>query len=133
MQTFPTTLITGFYAALHGWIFIGLSLRTVILRRSLHVPLGDAGHETLLRAMRIHANFAEYVPLSLLLIYFAEQRSAPVWMLHALGSALLIARVLHAYGLSSASIKTPFRPAGLALTLTVMLTASSFLFISTLK
>ncbi|MEN9842262.1 MAG: hypothetical protein RLZZ612_91 [Pseudomonadota bacterium] len=32
------------------------------------VAVGDGGHPELLRAMRVHANFAEYVPLSLGLI-----------------------------------------------------------------
>jgi uncharacterized membrane protein YecN with MAPEG domain len=38
----------------------------------MHIAIGDAGNPEMLRAMRVHSNFAEYVPLSLLLIYFVE-------------------------------------------------------------
>jgi uncharacterized membrane protein YecN with MAPEG domain len=127
------SLTTGWYAALATAMYAGLSLHTVALRRHLRVSLGDAGHEALQRAVRIHANFAEYVPLALLLILMAELCDAPTWLLHAMGGTLLIARCLHAYGLSSQRIKAPFRPAGLTLTLTVMLTASGFLCIKNLS
>ncbi len=46
------------------------------------------------------ANFAEYVPLALLLLAMAEIRGAsPLW-LHIGGVALLIGRVAHAIGVS---------------------------------
>jgi uncharacterized protein len=126
-------LTTGLYAALHACMFVWLSLRTVVQRRRLRVSLGDAGHNSLQRAVRTHANFAEYVPLGLLLMLMTEQRGAPVWALHAMGGALMLARGLHAYGLNSPQIKAPFRPAGVAITLTVLLSASAFLFINYLS
>jgi len=46
------------------------------LRRSLQIALGDAGNEALLRATSVHANFAEYVPLCLILLYLAEGQGA---------------------------------------------------------
>jgi len=64
--------ITLLYAALLGLLFVVLSVRTLLLRRRLSIAIGDAGSESMLRAMRVHANFAEYVPLSLLLIYLVE-------------------------------------------------------------
>lgn len=48
------------YAAVLGLLFAALSVRTLLLRRRLRVALGDGGDERLLRAMRVHANFAEY-------------------------------------------------------------------------
>ena len=54
--------ITSFYSALLALLFCALSLRTLLLRRKLRVAVGDAGNLQLLRAMRVHANFAEYVP-----------------------------------------------------------------------
>jgi uncharacterized protein len=122
-------LNTSLYAVLLTCGFSWLSLRTVVLRRKLRIALGDGGHDALQRAMRAHANFAEYVPLSLLCIYFCELHAAPGWMLHALGTTLVLARLLHAYGISSHQVKFPFRPAGLALTLTVLLIANAYLLI----
>jgi uncharacterized protein len=122
-------LTTGLYAALHVCLFVWLSLHTVLQRRRLRVSLGDAGHDALQRAVRSHANFAEYVPLGLLLMVMTELCGAPKWMLHAMGNALLLARCLHAYGLNNQHVKATFRSAGLAITLTVLLSASSFLLI----
>jgi uncharacterized protein len=120
-------LSTAWYAALHGGLFVCLSVRIVMQRRRLRVSMGDAGHPTLQRAVRAHANFAEYVPLALLLLLMTELRGAPAWLLHSMGSTLLLARFAHAYGLSSASTQAPFRSAGMAVTLTVLLIAGGYL------
>ena len=64
------------YAALLALLFVGLSIRTLRMRRRLGIAIGDAGNESMLRAMRAHSNFAEYVPLSLLLIYLVEVTGA---------------------------------------------------------
>jgi len=63
--------IVPLYAALLALIFVALSVRTLRMRRRLRIAVGDGGDTALLRAMRVHANFAEYVPLSLLLIVVA--------------------------------------------------------------
>jgi uncharacterized membrane protein YecN with MAPEG domain len=49
------------------------------------------------RVMRGHANFAEYVPLVLVLMALLEQSGRPAALLHALGLALLAARLSHGY------------------------------------
>jgi hypothetical protein len=64
--------IVPLYAALLAILFVALSVRTLGLRRSLGIGLGDAGNEQMLRAMRVHSNFAEYVPLSLILLYLVD-------------------------------------------------------------
>ena len=78
-------LTTGLYAALLGLLFVVLSVRTLRLRRNLRIAVGDAGNPKMLRAMRVHSNFAEYIPLSLLLIYLAEAQGANGLLIHALG------------------------------------------------
>ena len=63
------------YAALLALLFVLLSIRTIRTRHSRKVALGHGDDPAMLRAMRVHANFAEYVPLALLLIYFVEATS----------------------------------------------------------
>jgi uncharacterized protein len=133
MQATSLSYYTSVYAALLACGYVWLSLRTVVLRRKLRVGLGDGGHEALQRAMRAHANFAEYVPLCLLCMYFCELSGAPAWMLHALGTTLVLARLLHARGISSPQMKGPFRPVGMALTLTVMLCATTYLLMNAMR
>jgi uncharacterized protein len=126
-------LITALYAAGLGVLFVLLSLRTLRLRRKLRIGLGDAGHPEMLRAIRVHANFAEYVPLCLGLICLAELQAAPAWLLHAMGIALVLARLIHARGVSQVQEKTTFRVIGVALTLSILLTASSYLIFNHLR
>ncbi len=74
----------------------------------------------LLRRMRVHANFAEYVPLALILMALAESLKAPSILLHLLGLALIAARVIHAYGLSQTPHILRLRVLGISLTFTVI-------------
>jgi uncharacterized membrane protein YecN with MAPEG domain len=72
----------------------------------------------------VHANFAEYVPLALILLVLAELTGAAGLTLHALGLALLIGRVLHAYGVSQAEEDYRFRVAGMALTFVALISGA---------
>lgn len=114
---------TPLYAALLGLMFIALSIRTIGLRRRFRVALGDGRKTLLQRAMRVNANFAEYVPLALLLIYFVELHDGPRLHIHLLGGALIGGRVLHAWGVSQEQENFRYRTAGMALTFGVMLIA----------
>ena len=95
MDAFPT--ITPVYAAILGLWFLVLSFRVVQMRQSGRVSLGDGGNETLLRRMRGQANFAEYAPIGLLLIAFAEGLGAWDWLVNVLNLALLAGRVAHGW------------------------------------
>lgn len=119
-------LIVPFYAALLALIFVALSVRTLRLRRRLKIGIGDGGDAQMLRAIRVHANFAEYVPLSLILLYFAELQGAPTGVAHLLGGGLLIGRLAHAYGVAQPSENYRFRVFGMAMTFTTLLVAASF-------
>ena len=58
------------------------------------------GNPAMLRRMRGHANFAEYVPLILLMMAMLELSKFSIYLLHALGITLFVARLLHGYALS---------------------------------
>jgi uncharacterized membrane protein YecN with MAPEG domain len=116
--------VTAFYAALLTPIFIVLAIRVVTARRSGGVTVGDAGDPVLLRRMRVHANFVEYVPLALVLLGLAEGLGAPAWQLHGLGVVLLVARLSHALGMSRTDEPLALRVAGMAGTFAVLITAA---------
>ena len=94
----PPFAVTPLYAALLGLLLLALGLVVVRLRRKHDVLTGDGGNANLARAMRVQANFVEYVPLTLLLLFMLEMSRQPVWALHLLGAALLLGRLLHAWG-----------------------------------
>ena len=106
------------YAALLALLFVALSVRTLRMRRKLQIAIGDAGDQSMLRAMRVHSNFAEYVPLSLLLIFFVEASGASSLFVHALGASVVVGRISHAFGVSQVKEQYAFRVLGMALTLT---------------
>jgi len=112
--------MTPFYTAILGLIFIALSVRTLILRRRYSVGIGYGNEEKLERAVRAHANFAEYVPLGVLLIYFLEQRSGTNLWIHILGTVLILGRLVHAFGISRPNENGSYRVLGMACTFTVI-------------
>jgi uncharacterized membrane protein YecN with MAPEG domain len=63
--------ITALFAGLLAPLYIVLALRVIGSRRSARVALGDGGDPALTRRMRVHANFAEYAPFTLLLMGLA--------------------------------------------------------------
>jgi len=116
------------YAALLALLFIALSIRTIRARRAHKVAIGTGGHAALERAIRVHANFAEYVPLALLLLTMAELRGVPALVLHALALALLVGRCAHAWGVSQTPEDFRFRVTGMLSTFAVIgLTALALL------
>ena len=123
-MTANTVLTTPLYAAIIAALFVALSVRTLRLRRRFRVAIGPSNEPLLERAMRVHANFAEYVPIALLLMFFAELVTRNPTLVHALGIMLVIGRSLHAYGVSQVTENYRYRVSGMALTFTVIITAS---------
>lgn len=92
--------ITPLYAGILAIWFVILSYRVVQRRDIDSVNLGDGGKPLMLRRIRAHGNFAEYVPIILIMLGLLELSGARPWLLHALGMALLASRLLHGYALS---------------------------------
>lgn len=93
-------VVTMVTAALCGLLYVWLSWRVVQVRQSAKVSLGDGGDARLLQRIRAHANFAEYVPICLILIFAVENSlevSPPA--LWAAGLGLFAVRASHAYGM----------------------------------
>ncbi|MEZ5560087.1 MAG: MAPEG family protein [Pseudomonadales bacterium] len=113
-------LITALYAVPLTLLFVLLSVRTIRVRRRAGVAIGSGDSGELARASRAHGNFAEYVPLALLLMYFQEVLAAPFWWLHALGTLLVAGRVVHAWGISREPEDYRYRVTGMSATFTVL-------------
>jgi uncharacterized membrane protein YecN with MAPEG domain len=123
-------LFTPVYAAILGLGFVGLSFLTLRLRRKNKIALGDGGNTTLLRAIRVHSNFAEYVPMALILIYMTELIGASVYLIHFLGVSLLIGRASHAWGVSQENEDFKFRVFGMIATFNAIIVSSLYILVS---
>ena len=112
-------VVTPLYAGLLAFIFLVLSWR-VIQFRQRGISLGDGGDPKMLRLIRGHANFAEYVPLILVMMGLLEIGHTSIYILHALGIGLLVSRFLHGYALSFTDRFRFGRTWGAGLTFTVL-------------
>lgn len=113
--------LTGVYAGALALLLVALSAGVIRQRARAKVSLGDGGDPGLIRWIRAQGNFVEYVPLALLVIALAEARGAPALAVHALGAALVLGRLLHAWGMTRARDLHPARGAGMVLTFAVLL------------
>ena len=115
-------LVTSFIAAVLVIIFIKLSFAVISLRRKNQVGLGSGGHDDLERAIRAHANFAEYVPFGIILIACLELNGAPWWLVAIPGITLIIGRLFHAVGINLPPPDFSKRVLGMKLTFATLIT-----------
>lgn len=119
----PVTLAASGFL---GVILIALSLNVVAARANAKVSIGDGAAEVirlgkeasaprLQIAIRSHANFAEYVPLALILIGGLEAAGAAHWLVKLLAILLVVGRIGHPIGMMRPA-PNPFRAGGVLLT-----------------
>jgi len=109
------------YTALCLILMLALKINVGRVRAKEKVMFGDGGKEPVQRAQRVQGNAVEDVPVTLVALIGLALLSAPVWLVHALGATLFLARVLHAVGLGGSSGGSPGRMWGTLLSLVVML------------
>jgi hypothetical protein len=121
--------LVPFYGAIFALLYIGLTIRVIALRNRGRVSLGSGGDPALERAIRIHANFIEYVPLALILLTAMEMQQRSHYVLHVLCLMLLVGRICHFIALSRENTANPLRGVGVGLTIIVLLVAAIILII----
>ncbi|MEO0549247.1 MAG: MAPEG family protein [Pseudomonadota bacterium] len=92
--------VAAVYVAANLLILVWLAIRVVSHRIKGRISMGDGGSEELAVAIRVHGNATEYVPGALVGLVLIALLSAPVWMIHAIGGTLTLARLLHPIGMS---------------------------------
>lgn len=95
--------ITALYASLIGLLLVFLSFRIATNRKNKQIGIGTSGDNDLQRMIRSQANLVEYAPIALLLLFFCEIRGVDHLYIHVFGITLVVARILHAMGLSKSA------------------------------
>ena len=96
--------VTALYASLLSFYFIALTFWVVRGRWKFKVGLGSGESKELEKRIRVHGNFAEFIPLALILLALLEgQGKVEQLYLHIFGFALILSRVLHNIGLSASA------------------------------
>ena len=116
--------VTGLYAGLLALLLLALSVAVIHGRREAKVGFGDGDNTMLARRIRGHGNFAEYVPMVLMLMAIAELNQVPEWRIHVVGAALLAGRLLHGYCFVCTESHPPTRAGGMVLTFAALLIGS---------
>lgn len=111
--------ITSLYAGVLAFLFIILSARVILARNATGIALG-ADHPVLLRRVRVHGHFTEYVPLTLILMLLAESAGASALLLHVSGVLCVASRLLHAYAVDSETQKLKARIVAVAAAFTAI-------------
>jgi uncharacterized membrane protein YecN with MAPEG domain len=123
-------VVTALYAGILGLMAIPIAMRAGFTRARLNISVGDGGNRDLLLAMRRHANFAEWVPLALILIALLEMNIALKLPIHILGAVLVAARASHAFALRADTMQGVGRLFGAMSTALVVATASAWLIVA---
>ena len=118
------SMITAAYASLLTLLYVYLSIQIISIRRGKKISIGSGSDKQLERAMRVHANFSEYMPLSLLLILMLEIQSVNNLVIIFLGLLLLAGRCIHAYGVSQQEEDFRLRVYGMTLTFMTLIFSS---------
>lgn len=109
--------VVALYAAVNILILLVLAVLVMMGRRKHKIVLGDGSNEDFTRAVRAHANAAEYIPVGLigLVLLALLDPAAPLWTLHAGGISLTLGRILHGVGLHTGTLNAG-RMLGMVLT-----------------
>jgi uncharacterized membrane protein YecN with MAPEG domain len=109
--------VVALYAGVNILLLLVLAYLVIRARQTHKIVLGDGGHDATTRAIRAHANAAEYIPAALVgLLILSLFNNLPAWLLHAAGISLTLGRILHAAGLHAGKLNFG-RIGGVALTL----------------
>jgi uncharacterized membrane protein YecN with MAPEG domain len=113
--------ITLLFASLHALLLLALIAPISRHRHRHKIGLGSGGDPVLERKIRAHANFIEFVPIALVLLALLELAGLQPGWLWMFGVVLLLARVMHALGLSRHAGYSFGRFWGTVLTMLVLL------------
>lgn len=95
--------ITLIVTAVFVLMSIPMAISVGVRRAKTGIMLLHGDDEALLRLMRAHGNFIEYVPLAILALAAAELAGAAPWLVAICGCVLLLARIIHFVGLRAAA------------------------------
>ena len=123
--------VTSLTAVAMTFLLMALSMQVIRRRRTAQVAVGHGEDQQLLRLMRVQANFSEYVPVALILLFLSEVQQVSAWLLAPLAVLLLASRMLHAYGVSQEHERLRHRVRAMKGTATVLILLSALLVLKT--
>lgn len=109
-------------------LLVVLGARVAMARRGNKVVLGDGGNANVMLASRIFGNASEYIPAGIGALAVLVLLGMPAYVLHGLGAALFLGRLIHALTLSDKR-PTMGRIIGMSLTWLALMLAGLMLIV----
>lgn len=125
----PDLSISSIYVAIFILLQFIFTLRVAAVRRAEGVSLGHGNSSLLEQRMRAHGNFTEVVPITLIALILLDLNNTNTLLLHALGIAFLIFRVMHYIAVANATA-IKYRFVGMLGTLLTMAAAAIVLILA---
>lgn len=91
--------VTGVFAAVIGILLLVLSAHVSRFRMKYKKGLGVTDDPDFVAAVRAHGNLVEYAPLGLIMLGAAELNGVASGLVYWTGMALVVGRILHAWGM----------------------------------
>ena len=114
-------VITSFYTGIIALLYLGLSINVIRNRFRFKKSLGHGEEAQLEKAIRIHGNFSEYVPIIITMMALLELSKASSTSIHFFGATIFLGRIFHAIGISYVKSPNPFRTLGMIATFTCLI------------
>jgi len=109
--------VTAVFSGVLTLMFIKRSFHVIELRKINKRSLEDGGVDELMRSIRAHGNFSEYVPIGLVMMATLELNGAPWSLVALLGFFLVLGRHFHAKGMLGGDEALEKRVTGMKFTL----------------
>lgn len=129
----PAIAALMLWSGLLGLLYLALAGLVVRHRYRAKVGVGDGGDPALARAIRVHGNFAEYVPLTLFLLLLLALAGWGSLYIHILAGILVAGRLAHAIGLAGSEGPSIGRGAGMLATWGVLAVAAIMVLTTALR
>ena len=113
-------MITAFYASLLTLLLCVLALKVIKARRYHKVGYADGGITDMQVVRAAHSNAVDYIPITVILLFFLEYQGAAAWLIHSVGVVFILGRLIHARSILAKDFKGRVR--GMQITIWVMIT-----------
>ncbi len=91
--------VTPLYIGINALLLLALSYSVIRIRVRKRITIGDGEDLGLQRRIRAHANYAEHMPIALMLLGALETLGANPTALLIIGGIVTFGRITHAIGL----------------------------------
>ncbi len=97
-------MTSAIYAVVLSLLMCWLAFKVIAARRKHKIIHADGGIDDVQIARSAHSNAAEYIPITLILLFALEYNGSVLWLVHGIAWVFVIGRVIHAKAILSRNL-----------------------------